>query len=496
MTIRPTRQLARWALAAALCLVLPVSALPFHQPAPAWALPDGQDGDDPAEATYDAAHDLLDEEEYEEAVDAFDKLASKYPKSPLAGESLYWKAFSLFRLEDPEHLKSARAVLLSQEKLYPQAATRRDSKELLIRIDGLLARMGDSEAAARLAAEGKRLGQTEEVREAAREARERAREEARIDREREREAREVREAREARERDEDNDDDLDTQMAALQALTQMNPERSLPILKRILARRDARSAELRSHALFLLAQNPTDESQQVILDSVRNDPDLEVKKNGVFWLSQIPGEASLDAILEILKASPTEEVLENAVFSLSQHDSPRAREALKNLALDPKANHHTREQAIFWIGQDQSEESLRFLKMIYEKISDEDLKENILFSISQHHSREAQDWLMGRARDPNESMDVRKNAIFWLGQTGALQTAELKEIYRTSDDSEMKQQIIFVASQQNSRSSVDLLIEIAKGDPDKEMRQQAIFWLGQSGDDRAIRFLESLLGGE
>ncbi|HEX7880007.1 MAG TPA: HEAT repeat domain-containing protein [Candidatus Eisenbacteria bacterium] len=487
MITRPTRHLAHWALAAMLAIGLPTAAR-LVQPAPAWAMPDKEDAedvDDPAEPAYDAAHDLLDEEEYEDAVAAFDKLVAKYPKSPLAGESLYWKAFALFRLEDSEHLQNARKVLLEQGKVYPKAATRRDAKDLLIRIDGQLARMGDSEAAARLAAEGKRMSQDDAVRE----ARAIARAEADAARGK------MHDVRGTHAYD-DDDDDMDTQMAALQALMQMNPERSIPILRKILARRDARSAELRSHALFLLGQIQTPESEAMLLDAVRNDPDIEVKKNGVFWLSQNPSEASLDAILEILRTSPTDEVQESSVFALSQHPSPRAREALRDLALNPKATHHVREQAIFWIGQDSSDSSIEFLKAIYRKTTEDDLKEKILFSISQQGSEASESWLLERARDPNETMDVRKNAIFWLGQTGALDSVELKEIYRTCDDSEMKQQIIFVASQQGTRASVDLLIEIARNDTDKEMRQQAIFWLGQSGDEKATDYLESLLGGE
>ncbi|MDZ4805040.1 MAG: HEAT repeat domain-containing protein [Candidatus Eisenbacteria bacterium] len=91
-------------------------------------------------------------------------------------------------------------------------------------------------------------------------------------------------------------------------------------------------------------------------------------------------------------------------------------------------------------------------------------------------------------------MEVRKNAIFWLGQSGALGAVELKQIYRASSDAEMKEQIIFVASQQSSKAAVDLLLEIARADPDNEMRRRAIFWLGQSGDERALKYLESLVG--
>jgi hypothetical protein len=37
------------------------------------------------------------------------------------------------------------------------------------------------------------------------------------------------------------------------------------------------------------------------------------------------------------------------------------------------------------------------------------------------------------------------------------------------------------------------LIDIAKRDSSTELRKQAIFWLGQSNDPDAIKFLEELL---
>ena len=40
---------------------------------------------------------------------------------------------------------------------------------------------------------------------------------------------------------------------------------------------------------------------------------------------------------------------------------------------------------------------------------------------------------------------------------------------------------------------MDKLLDIAKNDPDRDMRKQAVFWLGQSGDPRAADLLERML---
>jgi hypothetical protein len=50
------------------------------------------------------------------------------------------------------------------------------------------------------------------------------------------------------------DDDDDERIAALNALLQMDADRALPILERVLARRDACSVGLRRKAVFLVSQ--------------------------------------------------------------------------------------------------------------------------------------------------------------------------------------------------------------------------------------------------
>jgi HEAT repeat protein len=94
--------------------------------------------------------------------------------------------------------------------------------------------------------------------------------------------------------------------------------------------------------------------------------------------------------------------------------------------------------------------------------------------------------------DPKESIDIRKKALFWAGQSG-VGLEEIIPLYSRINDSEMKDQVIFVLSQRNSPAAIDKLIDIAKTDKDPEMRKKAIFWLGQSHDPRVKQFLIDLI---
>ena len=60
----------------------------------------------------------------------------------------------------------------------------------------------------------------------------------------------------------------------------------------------------------------------------------------------------------------------------------------------------------------------------------------------------------------------------------------------------MKEQVIFALSQSpDEREAVDQLMEIATTEEDSELRRNAIFWLGQIDDPRVADFLLELIRG-
>ena len=52
---------------------------------------------------------------------------------------------------------------------------------------------------------------------------------------------------------------------------------------------------------------------------------------------------------------------------------------------------------------------------------------------------------------------------------------------------------IFALSQLDDDAGVPILIDIVREDPDPNLKKKAIFWLGQSGDPRAVALFEELL---
>jgi HEAT repeat protein len=414
------------------------------------AAPPAWQAQDPADALYRQAREHLNRNDYARAATQFAAIVSRYPRSAYAGDALYFQAFALYRQGGSARLREALGALERQRATYAEAATRSDAEALAVRIQGELARQGDSREAERLVntAGGVVEGCPE--------------------------ADEIR-------------------VAALNALLHMNAEQAQPILMQVLGRRDACSAPLRRKAVFMLSQQRTAETENVLLDLVRNDPDGEVREQAVFWLSQVPTQRAVEALQEVLLGDGDPKLQERALFALSQHKSPQAGQALRRYAEQPDAPGRLRENAIFWLGQQPAAENAAFLRQLYGRLSDESLKEKVIFSLAQQGAGRHGDWLMEIALDRNESVRLRKQALFWAGQGGA-RIEDLVRLYGRVTDREIKDQLIFVYSQRRDPAALDQLIEIARREPDQELRKKAIFWLSQSKDPRVAQVLLELIG--
>jgi hypothetical protein len=60
-------------------------------------------------------------------------------------------------------------------------------------------------------------------------------------------------------------------------------------------------------------------------------------------------------------------------------------------------------------------------------------------------------------------------------------------------DREVRKEAVFALSQRNPAEGVPRLIHIVKANPDPELRKSALFWLGQSDDPRALDLFEEIL---
>jgi HEAT repeat protein len=322
---------------------------------------------------------------------------------------------------------------------------------LLARVNGLLARHGDAESGARVSvgAENAAQGQCP------------------------------------------TDENEEIRAEALNAALHMNSEQAIPLLKQVLAKKDPCWAKLREKAVFLVSQKRGAEVEDILLSAARTDPVTKVREQAVFWLSQVNTERALGMLEDILKTTDDDRIADKAIFAISQHRSARASQMLRDYAANQSVEFKLRDKAIFWLGQRRGEENAQFLKDLYSRERDAKLKDKIIFALSQQRGNES--WLMNLATNENESVEMRKKALFWAGQNNNTSMADLTSLYDRMTNREMKDQMIFVLSQRREKEAVDKLMDIARRETDRELRKKAIFWLGQSKDPRAAEFLMQLI---
>ena len=410
---------------------------------------------DPADSLYRLAREAMSRGDYKRAAELFHRIPERFPQSAYASQAIYYEAYSLYRSGGDDDLSAARDRL-NQLKQRDAKVWKSDGAVLLTRVCGELAKRGDEACAADI----ERTAQKDPP---------------------------VQTGKSCPDEDDENDD----RIAALNALLQMDADRAMPILQKVLARRDACSAGLRRKAVFLVSQKRTPETANILMNVARTDPDQEVREQAVFWLSQVPGSTEL--LAGILKGDGDENIKEKALFSLSQQREPRAQQILRDFAVREGESEDLREKAIFWLGQNRSTENTAFLRNLYSRLTNEDLKDKVMFSLSQQRGVGNEQWLMNIAVNPKEDIELRKKALFLAGQAG-VSIQELAALYDRIGDNELKDHLIFVLSQrQSDRAAIDKMFDIAKNEKDPELRKKAIFWLGQSHDPRVQQFLMDLI---
>jgi hypothetical protein len=150
-------------------------------------------------------------------------------------------------------------------------------------------------------------------------------------------------------------------------------------------------------------------------------------------------------------------------------------------------------ERLAWLGEADEKQGLEFIRGLLAQDSSRDLRKDLVFALYLFRGQAVVPDLVGLARrDPD--MDIRKDAIFWLGQrASAAAVKALGDMIASPEVLEIKKHAVFALSQLDGDKGTPLLLEIARNNPHPRLRKEAIFWLGESGDPRALDFFEEIL---
>jgi hypothetical protein len=158
-----------------------------------------------------------------------------------------------------------------------------------------------------------------------------------------------------------------------------------------------------------------------------------VREKAAFWLGNSRGAKGVETLKRMLANDPNDKVREQVVFALSQSKDPAGLQTVIDTARNDKSP-RVRERALFWLAQ---------------KAATKQAAELINSAISNAVLNDA-------------DRSVRESAVFALKQLPGDQ-------------------------------GIPLLIDLAQKNADPNVRKKAVFWLGQSRDPRALAFFEQVL---
>lgn len=204
------------------------------------------------------------------------------------------------------------------------------------------------------------------------------------------------------------------------------------------------------------------------------------------WITDVPATASL-YYLEKQAAA-----FDGAVTAIAQHQDQLADAALERLARPPHDD-KLRERAIFWLGASRGARGVTALRDLLANDPSEKIRDKAVFALSVSKQPEALEYLIHAAKS-DASPQVRAQALFWLAQKAGKQAASaITDSIANDPDASVKKRAVFALSQLPKDEGIPKLIEVAKTQKNGEVRKQAIFWLGQSGDPRALTYIQQLL---
>lgn len=236
-----------------------------------------------------------------------------------------------------------------------------------------------------------------------------------------------------------------------------------------------------------------DHGQLIKIRSVMAGCHLDAGGVPFTWLTGVSAEDSV-AFLSSLASQSTESnhVVDGALLAISYHATPKATNALGEIA-SSSGPMHLREKAAFWLGVQRGHEGFLALQSLEKNATDAAFREKLTFDFSQNSDPGAEDELLKLAKSAPDTK-VREQALFWLAQkAGKKATAALTDAIQNDPETEVKKKAVFALSQLPKDESIPQLIHVADTNSNLAVRKEAFFWLGQSHDPRALAYLEQVL---
>jgi HEAT repeat protein len=185
---------------------------------------------------------------------------------------------------------------------------------------------------------------------------------------------------------------------------------------------------------------------------------------------------------------------DSAVGAIAMHADPAADQALDEL-LAPSQPEQVRRQAIFWLGNSRSKHGLEVVSRVVREDPSDKIREHAVFALTQNKDPQGLSVVVGVAHNDKSPRVRGQALFWLAQRAQQkMAESAISDAIANDPETEVKKKAVFALTQMPGGDGVPLLIQVARNNRNAEVRKQAMFWLGQSKDARALSFIEEVLG--
>lgn len=273
-------------------------------------------------------------------------------------------------------------------------------------------------------------------------------------------------------------EDEELKLYALQALMMSNPDKAMPIVKRMI--KEGKSEKLKERALFLLLQADTDEARDILGETALGAGSSAMRYAAIRTLGMI-GDKEAMAILDRAYRETDDDSLKMQVI----HSFMTAGEVDRiNRIIQQETDPEIRATGVQMLGIMGETESLR---KYYSQEKDPEVRAQMVqaFAIGGDSKMIAD--ILRNEKDP----EIRSAAIGSLMMVDVEEVKDLlPKLYRESDSKDERVRIGQVMAMQGQGKQ---LIELFKQEKDPEVRRHLLQMMAIFGDDETADFILEII---
>jgi len=276
----------------------------------------------------------------------------------------------------------------------------------------------------------------------------------------------------------ENQSDDELKMLAIQGLMNSDPERAMPLLEKVL--NGSASPKEKSKALFVMAQNGSPQSREILGRIARGQSNPELQRKAVEYLGIFGGSESRKTLAEVY-ASSSDASVKHAILRsyMIGGDHERLFAAAKG-----EKDESLRREAIRQLGLVHGTSEL---EQLYQTETSSDVRREILqaFFLAGDSAKLLQ------AAQSEKDPELRRAAIRNLGLVHSNDSGKaLQAIYAKETNREVREEVLNAFFLQGNASA---LVAIARAEKDPELKKAAVQKLSLIHSKEGTDYLMELL---